>query len=232
MKSQARNGFLHILYAVAVLLAAARPLAAQNTRPDALAAYNTGRDLEARGRSGEAETHYREAARICNEEISSGIANADTYAVLTWTLQRQRKYGEVITMGERALRLGNDLRIIETMGEAYFYLGNYAASLRQMQRYVNALPQSGRASVAYFFIGEIYRLQEKNLSADIAYTTALHIEGGGVALWWYRLGQVREAGRDYRAAIEAYEAALRITPGYREAREGLERSRQAAGRAP
>jgi tetratricopeptide (TPR) repeat protein len=148
--------------------------------------------------------------------------------VLTWTLQRQRKYGEVISTGERALRLGNDFRVIETMGEAYFYLGNYAASLRQMQRYVNALPQGGRTSVAYFFIGEIFRLQGKNLSADIAYTTALHLEGGGVALWWYRLGQVREASGDYRAAITAYEAALRITPNYPQAREGLERSRRAS----
>ena len=211
------------------LVLTAMPLAAQDGRQDAIAAYNAGRDLEGRGRTQEAETRYREAARICNEEISSGGANADTYAVLIWTLQRQRKYGEVISTGERALRLGNDFRVVETMGEAYFYLGNYAASLRQMQRYVNALPQGGRASVAYFFIGEIFRLQGKNLSADIAYTTALHVEGGEVALWWYRLGQVREAGKDYRAAVEAYEAALRITPGYRQAQEGLERSRQMSG---
>jgi tetratricopeptide (TPR) repeat protein len=205
------------------------PLAAQNARPDALVSYNTGRDLEARGRTDEAETYYREAVRICNEEISTGISNADTYAVLIWTLQRQRKYSEVISTSERALRLGNDLRVIETMGEAYFYLGDYAASLRQMQRYVNALPQGGRASVAYFFIGEIFRLQGKNLSADIAYTTALYVEGGNVALWWYRLGEVREASKDYQAAIDAYEAALKITPNYRQASEGLQRSRRMAG---
>jgi tetratricopeptide (TPR) repeat protein len=212
-----------------MLVAGLFPLAAQNARPDALASYNTGRDLEARGRTDEAETYYREAVRICNDEISSGIANADTYTVLTWTLQRQRKYNEVISTGERALRQGNDLRVIETMGEAYFYLGNYDASRRQMERYVNALPQGGRASVAYFFIGEIFRLQGKNLSADIAYTTAIHIEGGTVALWWYRLGEVREASREYQAAIEAYEAALKVTPNYRQASEGLQRSRRLAG---
>jgi tetratricopeptide (TPR) repeat protein len=205
------------------------PLAAQNARPDAQASYNTGRDLEARGRTAEAETYYREAVRICNDEISSGIANAETYAVLTWTLQRQRKYSEVISTGERALRQGNDFRVVETMGEAYFYLDNLDASRRQMERYVNALPQGGRASVAYFFMGEIFRLQGKNLSADIAYTTAIHIEGGTVALWWYRLGQVREANKDYQVAIEAYERALRITPNYQQASEGLQRSRRLAG---
>jgi tetratricopeptide (TPR) repeat protein len=210
-------------------LLAVFPLAAQNAQPDALASYNAGRDLEAQGRTDEAETHYREAVRICNEEISAGVSNADTYAVLTWTLQRQRKYGEVISTGERALRQGNDFRVIETMGEAYFYLGNYNASLRQMQRYVNALPQGGRASVAYFFIGEIFRLQGKNLSADIAYTTAIHVEGGSVALWWYRLGEVREASKDYQAAADAYEAALKVTPNYRQASEGLQRSRRMTG---
>jgi tetratricopeptide (TPR) repeat protein len=210
-------------------LASSSPLAAQNTQEDALAAYNAGRDLEARGQTAEAEAYYREAVRICNNEITSGIANADTYAVLTWTLQRQRKYAEVISNGERALRLGNDLRVVEVMGEASFYLGDYAASLRQMERYVNALPQGGRAAVAYFFIGEIFRLQGKNLSADIAYTTALHVEGGGVALWWYRLGEVREANKDYQTAIEAYEAALKITPNYRQASDGLERSKRLAG---
>ena len=205
-----------------------QPLTAQNTRPDALSAYNTGRDLESSGRAEEAERYYREAVRICNDEIASNTGNADTYAVLVWTLRRQRKYNEVISTGERALRQGNDFRIIETMGEAYFYLGDYNASLKQMQQYVNALPQSGQAAVAFFFIGEIFRLQGKNLSADIAYTTALHVEGGGVPLWWFRLGQVREAAREFRAAVEAYDAALKGSPNYREAAEGLERCRRLA----
>jgi tetratricopeptide (TPR) repeat protein len=202
---------------------------AQANGPDALAEYNLGRDLESRNRIDEAEQHYREAVRICNDEITSGKGTLDSYAVLTWTLQRQRKYAEVISTGERGLRLGNDIRIVETMGEAYFYLGNYSACLRQMQRYVNAQPQGGRAAVAYFFIGEIYRLQGKNQSADRAYTTALQVEGGTVALWWYRLGAVREAANNYSDAIKAYEAALRITPNYRQASEGLERSRRMAG---
>jgi tetratricopeptide (TPR) repeat protein len=203
-------------------------LAAQTSRPDALAAYNTGRDLESRGRTDEAERYYRDAVRICNEEIAANVGNADTYAVLTWTLQRQRKYNEVISSGERSLRLGNDLRVIETMGEAYFYLGNYDASRKQMERYVNALPQGGRTAVAYFFMGEIFRLQGNNLSADIAYTTALHLEGGSSALWWFRLGTVREAARDYRAAVTAYESAVKLGRGA-DAADGLARCRRLAG---
>jgi tetratricopeptide (TPR) repeat protein len=111
------------------------------------------------------------------------------------------------------------------MGEAYFYLNRYDDSLRSMQRYVNSVPQGERTSVAYFFIGEIFRLQRKFLRADIAYTTAVRLDPGS-ALWWYRLGSVRESAGDLSPAMEAYQRALRLNPNYREASEGLERSRR------
>jgi cytochrome c-type biogenesis protein CcmH/NrfG len=94
-----------------------------------------------------------------------------------------------------------------------------------MQRYVNALPQGDRASVAYFFIGEIYRLSGKWRHADIAYTTAVRLEPGS-ALWWYRLGSVRESAGENAFAVEAYERALTLNPNYREASEALTRARQ------
>ena len=196
------------------------------SRFDALENFRTGRDLEARGRTDEAERYYAEAVRICQEEIARNAANMDAYTVLTWTLQRQRKYGEVVSWGQRALQVQSDYRIIETMGEAYFYLGNYTESLRAMQRYANALPQGDKASTAYFFIGEIFRIQNKFFLADIAYTTAVRLEPGS-ALWWYRLGTVRESAGDAAPAAEAYERALRINANYQEAREGLERVRPA-----
>jgi tetratricopeptide (TPR) repeat protein len=203
------------------------PVFAQ-TRPDALASYRTGRDLESRDRMSEAEVYYNEAVRICTDEISRNVATIDSYTVLAWTLQRQKKYSDVITWGGRGLRINaNDYRLNEIMGEAYFYLGNYAESLRSMQRYVNALPQGDRASIAYFFIGETYRLQGKYYLADIAYTTAVRLDPS-YTLCWYRLGSVREAIGDFAPAIEAYERALRLNPGYREARDGLERARRGA----
>ncbi|MDR0452901.1 MAG: tetratricopeptide repeat protein [Treponema sp.] len=215
-----------------LILAAVLPLAAQQapdvSRYDALQNYRTGRDLEARNRMEEAERYYAEAVRICREEIARNAGNMDSYTVLTWTLQRQRRYADVITWGERALRIASDMRITETMGEAYFYLSNYTESLRFMQRYVNVLPQGDRASVAYFFIGEIYRLSEKWRHADIAYTTAVRLEPGS-ALWWYRLGSVRESAGERLFAVEAYERALALNPNYREANEALLRARQPAG---
>jgi tetratricopeptide (TPR) repeat protein len=214
-------------FILVLLIFTVAPVFAQ-TRPDALANYRTGRDLESRDRMSEAEVYYNEAVRICKDEISRNVATIDSYTVLAWTLQRQKKYSEVISWGEQGLRINaNDYRLSEIMGEAWFYLGNYPESLRSMQRYVNALPQGDRSSIAYFFIGEMYRLQRKFFLADIAYTTAVRLEPGS-ALWWYRLGSVREATGDFAPAIEAYERALRLNPGYREARDGLDRSRRGA----
>jgi tetratricopeptide (TPR) repeat protein len=187
--------------------------------------FRMGRNLEAGNRMAEADAYYNEAVRICQSEVSGNTATRDTYTAITWTLQRQRKYGDVITWGERGLRIFSDeYRILETMGEAYFYLDDYDRSLSFMQRYANALPRGERISVAYFFIGEIYRLREKYRHADIAYTTAVLLEPG-LPLWWFRLAQVRELLGDRTEATAAYEQAIRINPNYQEAIAGLARTR-------
>ncbi|MDR2072354.1 MAG: tetratricopeptide repeat protein [Spirochaetaceae bacterium] len=182
--------------------------------------------MEARNRFEEANAYYNEAIRICMEELNRNSSNMDSYTVLTWALLRQRKYTDVINWGDRALRNNaNDYRIIETMGEAYFYLNDYQHSLTMLQRYVASIPRGDRASTAYFFMGEIYRNQRKYLHADIAYTTAVTLEGN-IFLWWFRLGTVRESAGEYQFAIEAYEKCVGLNPNYREATEALERTRR------
>ena len=205
------------------------PPAAQpprRTGSDALQNYRIGRDLETRNRFDEANNYYNEAVRISLEELNRNSYNMDSYTVLTWTLLRQRRYAEVINWGDRALRVNNsDFRIVETMGEAYFFLNDYEHSLIMMQRYTASMPRGDRASTAYFFMGEIYRNQRKYLHADIAYTTAVTLESS-IFLWWYRLGIVREAAGEYASAVEAYEKSLNLNTSFREAAEALERTRR------
>jgi len=193
---------------------------------NALDSYYTGRDLESQGRIQEANTYYSQAIRICNEDISQNNTGRDTYTALTWALLRQQKYNEVIIWGERGLRYNEEeYRIVETMGEAYFYLNDYENSLKYMQLYAHALPRGERISVAYFFIGEIYRLEKKYRLADMAYSTAVRLQPG-IALWWYRLGLVRENSGEPAPAADAYERALRLTPDYPAASDGLGRVRR------
>jgi len=197
-------------------------LHAQEAREDALEKYRNGRIFEDRGRASEAEASYREAVQICLDEISNKTATMDTYVVLTWTLQRQKKYNEVISRAREALKISADSRIHEIMGEAFFYLDDYNSSLSYMKLYVGRLPSGERVSTAYFFIGEIYRLQKKFHYADIAYTTAVSMEPN-FALWWYRLGLAREGAGEKRYAAEAYRRSIKLNPNYDPAIEGLSR---------
>lgn len=195
-------------------------------KPDALKTFRQGRDFEAQGRMADANARYDTAAAICKDEIAQNAANMDSYAVLTWTLLRQKKYRETIEWGMKGLKVNpNDYRVIESLGEAYFYLDDYKESLKQMQKYVDAAPQGERVSVAYFFMGEIYRIQRKPKHADIAYTTAVKMEPG-IALWWYRLGMAREQAAEFASAAAAYERAVALNPSHKEAAEGLERVRR------
>ncbi|MCL2092673.1 MAG: tetratricopeptide repeat protein [Treponema sp.] len=187
--------------------------------------FVSGRALENQNRLGDSLPYYAEAVRISLDEINRNVADPDTFTALTWALNRQRRYAEVIYWGEEGLRrFPGEFRVIQTMGEAYFYLNELDRSLQFMQRYTNLVPQGGRVSVAYFFMGEIYRYRRLFHHADMAYTTAVHLEPAN-ALWWFRLGSVREAMGEYSQAAEAYEQALGLSPQYNEAANGLLRSR-------
>jgi len=191
----------------------------------ALQNYQTGRNLEAQGLMSEAHMHYNEAIRISQDEIARNAATADTYTVMTWAMRRQNRHAEVLSWGEQGLRLfPNEHRLIETMGQSLFFMGDHNRSLSYMQRYVNFVPVGGRSSIAYFFIGEIYRIRQQFHNADIAYTTAVNLQPG-LPLWWFRLGSVREAVGDFAHAIEAYERAITLNPNHQGANEGLARSR-------
>lgn len=199
------------------------------TDQDPLQSFHIGRNLERQGRMDEAILYYNEAIRISYNMIHLNTANRDSFTALVWSLQRLQRYPEVIAWGTRGLDLfADEYRIVHTMGAAYFFLNNHDESLRFMQRYVHSLPRGAQASVAYFFIGEIFRLRRQFHRADIAYSTAVHLEPNA-ALWWFRLGTVREAVGDYLHAINAYERALALNPNHQQAREGLIRSQRLAG---
>lgn len=212
-----------IITALALLVLAVILAPAQD-KPDALKLYRNGRDLEAAGRSADASEAYRQAIEICKQDLVVNPKNMDAYTIETWALIRLGKYQESVDRCTEALKVTNDYRVVETMGEAYFYLRQYKESLKQMERYVDAAPKGERISTAYFFIGEIYRLTREYNHADIAYSTAVYLEPS-LSLWWYRLGTVRESVGDKTGAQTAYQRALKLRPDYKEANEGLNRVR-------
>ena len=211
-------------YIVGALVLLSLLAAVAQEKPDALKSYRHGRDLEAVGRMEDAKGAYGEAINICKEDLVVNPRNMDAYTIFGWSLVRMGKYRETVDICQEALKISNDHRIVETMGEAYFYLGNYKESIRNMEKYTDAAPRGERISTAYFFIGETYRITRQYNRADIAYSAAVHLEPA-IALWWFRLGTVRETVGDKIGASDAYRRAVKLRPDYQDANEGLKRVR-------
>ncbi|MBQ7613296.1 MAG: tetratricopeptide repeat protein [Spirochaetaceae bacterium] len=196
-------------------------LVAQDTNT-ALRRYFNGRDLDNRGRTSDAVAEYNAAILMCLQVLESQPQNMDAYAVYTWSLYRLRKYADTVSVCRQALNIKEDPRIIETMGEALFYINNFDECLVQMQRYINMSPDGDRVAVAYFFEAEVYRNRNQYNKAEFLYTVATHFEPS-IALWWFRLGFVREMIGNVATAIEAYTRAVALNPNYTEAVNALNR---------
>lgn len=218
---QTYNFTKRIIIILTVFMCAGGLMYAQE-KADALKLYRTGRNLDSAGRAEEAKSSYTAAIDVCLTELRQNPRNMDSYTVYTWSLFRLHRYRETAAACNEALKITADARIIETLGEAYFYLNDYKEALRQMERYIDMAPTGERASVAYFYTGDIYRLTKRYQKADIAYSAAVHLEPSN-SLWWYRLGLAREQAGYKQSARDAFQQALAIRKDYKEAAEGLAR---------
>ena len=219
------RAFLGALAFLALLapraLAQSPPASPQNL--NSLQNYYWGRELEGQGRMAEAVPHYNEVVRVALDEISRNAATRDTFVLLTRALRRLNRHGEVISWGRQGLQaFPDEHRLTETMGQSFFFMGDLDQSLAYMERYANAMPDGDRIALAYFFMGEILRMTHRYHRADMAYTMAVRIHPN-MALWWYRLGSVRERAGDVGPALEAYRRALGISPGHGPALAGVAR---------
>ena len=192
---------------VILLLLFAFTLSAQ-TKPDAAKEYKA--------------KNYGSAVDICLAEIKAGKYTADTYAILLWSLNRQKRYRETITYGNQGLKKYNDMRLVESMGAAYYYQGSYDRALASLKTYAAELPEGSFIDDVYFFMGEIYIQKNEFNNADIALTAAVHHYPKS-AMWWSRLGYAREQAGSYESALAAYDQALAINKNYADAKAGRDR---------
>jgi len=201
----------NVLLIVLILMISTFGLAAQD-RPDALQLYNGGQ--------------FEKAIEICIQELELMPRNMDSYAVLCWSLVRMGKYDEALKYAREGMEISRyDPRMVEVVGEVHFYQGRNLDALKWFEEYTVLSPTGPRIDTAYYLMGEIYiRLGEYN-HADIAITTALY-HTPSVTQWWSRLGYAREQAKDYTYALEAYNEALRLKPGFNEAERGKERVKE------
>ena len=182
----------------------------QTTKPDALKLYNDG--------------YYKEAILICEEEIALNPNNMDSYSVLCWSLVANKQYNEAETRATEARKINAyDVRLIEVLAEAKYFLGKNNEALNLFQRFIsNVSENANRVGRAYYYMGEIYIRQTKYNHADIAFSTAVRYEPQK-DYWWARLGYAKENAKDYIGALKVYEKALSLNPSQYDANRGKER---------
>lgn len=177
-------------------------------KPDALKLYREG--------------SYREAISICEQEIASNPSNLDSHAVLCWSLVANKQYNEAEQRATEARKINQyDIRLMEVLGEAKYYLGKNNEALAMFQRYIASSSESAaRIGTAYYYMGEIYIRQARYEHADISFTTAVKFEPSHSAHWWTRLGYAREMKGDWQNAITAYDKALALNSSHYDAIRG------------
>ena len=201
------RGRLAVLALVGLVLGSAVGFA--QDKDDALALYRSG--------------DYAGAIEVCRRELAEMPNRMDAHAVLGWSLIRLRRYEEALAASEEAFRVSRyDPRIIETAGEALFYLGRRNEALRYFEEYAVIAPTGGRIDLVYYYMGEIYIQQGRYHNADIAFSTALY-HSPNIADWWTRLGYARERAGELRYSLEAYNKALALNPNLEEAARGRSR---------
>jgi tetratricopeptide (TPR) repeat protein len=167
---------------------------------------------------------------ICLKEIEQDPSSLDSYVVLSWSLIGLARYADAELYARKAYdNIRKDPRIIETLGEAAYFLGKNDEAIRWFQTYINVLPEGSRIDICYYLTGEVFIRQGRFNRADIAIRTALQYTPNN-ARWWARLGYAREQGGDLAYALEAYQKALSFNPQLSDASLGKERVSRAINR--
>ena len=206
MKKSALSIFVLLLIQTASVFA-------QTQQKDALVLYHNGK--------------YKESVQVCEEELKENPNRIDSYVVMCWSLVKNKQYAEAEQRATEGLQVSAyDLRLIEILGEARYYLGKNNGAMEQFQKYVaNANDSSSRLGTAYYFMGEIYIRQARYQHADIALSSAVKKEPL-YENWWIRLGYAREMAGNYLEALEAYDEALRLNPSSVDASRGRDRVKE------
>jgi len=183
--------------------------AQQDTRPDALLMYRNGQ--------------YQQAVQTTLNEISQMPKDMDSYSVLGWSLLKLGRYKEAVDYATKALAVSRyDNRIVEILGEGYYYLGDNVQALKFLQEYTVLAPTGDRIDIVYYLTGEIYIRTGDYNHADMALSAACYYSPN-IAQWWARLGYAREMARNYQLALDAYDHALQLNPALADAQRGKAR---------
>lgn len=164
---------------------------------------------------------YKEAIEQTMKEIRINPKNMDARTIQTWSLIALKKYEETEKIATESLEINPlDVRIIEILGEAYFYQNKLDPALKEFSKYVELAPTGARIGKVYSFMGDAFFKQKKFFESELAYTAATKDIPNSFSLW-LKVGEARLAIKNDEGAKVAFEKVLEIYPNNTQALQYL-----------
>jgi len=188
------------------------------TQNNFIAEDNLGGALILEGKEEEAHPHFEAAARI-NQTDPMSRSNLGTYD------QTHNQMREAIAEYEETIRLTSDPGLLAqtyaNLGAAFRASGDEEQARSNFERALRLNPDQFNA---WLELGLLARQQNKIDEAIRDISRSLDVQPS--AAGYLELGRTLEQAGRSAAALEAYQQALKISPGFAEARQAVDALRQ------
>ncbi|WP_409977320.1 tetratricopeptide repeat protein [Borrelia sp. RT1S] len=182
-------------------------LVAQN-REDSLLLYREGR--------------FQEAIINTQEELNRNPTNLDARVILVWSLIGAGEYKRAELESVKGLAIKRyDSRIIQALGESYFFQKQYKNALKYFQEYIGLDPNGARIMKVYNLMADSFYKLERYNESDFSYESALRFLPNNQNLL-LKLSKARISSKNKILARKTLTTLLTLNPNHLEAKKLLE----------
>ena len=166
---------------------------------------------------------FQEAIINTQEELKHKPRNLDARAILIWSLIASGEYKKAELESIKGLDINkHDTRIIQTLGEAYFFQGQYKNALKYFQKYISLAPNGARIVKVYILIADSFYKLERYNEADFSYENALRFLPNNQNIL-LKLANSRLNAKNKTLAKDSLTKLLTLNPNHLEAKKLLEK---------
>ncbi len=148
--------------------------------------------------------------------------NISAYAVAGLSYLGLKQWSKALEISKEGYRLApNDLRLLATIGEAYYELNKNELALEYLSRYVLLGQQGKLKHWMYYYMAVIYKRLNKPHKADIALSAAIFYDSSRID-WILELAQLKEKKGEDNESLVLYKKVLSLEPTNRLARQKVQ----------
>ncbi|ASQ29299.1 hypothetical protein CDQ96_02660 [Borrelia miyamotoi] len=194
---------------IIMLLSGSNLINAEEEKEDSLLLYRQGK--------------FQEAIRNTQEELKYKPKNLDARSILIWSLIATGEYKRAELESIKGLEINkHDPRIIQALGEAYFFQGQYNNAIKYFQKYISFGSNGTRIVKVYILIADSFYKLERYNEADFAYENALRFLPNNQNIL-LKLAKSRLNAQNKILAKDTLIKLLTLNPNHLEAKKLLEK---------